>query len=383
MSQINFPEPVESAAAEELRAEVRDFLAREMASETPVRKARSWDGFDADFSRKLGAKGWLGMTWPKQYGGQERSAFERYVVVEELLAAGAPVSAHWIAERQSGPLLLNVGTEAQRRAILPKIAAGECVFCIGMSEPDSGSDLAATRTRAESTDGGYRINGTKLWTTNAHRADYMILFCRTSGGVEQRQAGTSQLLIDLKNTDGITIRPIRDLAGQEHFNEVNFEDAFVPADTLIGEEGNGWNQVMSELAFERSGPERFLSSFELVVQLTRILAGSSDPHALAALGRMAAHIAVLRRLSRGVAAMLEAGEDPALQASIIKDLGAVLEQDIPAIARELVTFAPRNEAKQDFLAVLDHLVMVSPSFSLRGGTREILRGIIARGLGLR
>ncbi|WP_432201254.1 acyl-CoA dehydrogenase family protein [Erythrobacter sp. W53] len=383
MSQIAFPEPVDSAAAEELRAEVRTFLTREMANETPARKARSWDGFDADFSRKLGAQGWLGMTWPKKYGGQERSAFERYVVVEELLAAGAPVSAHWIAERQSGPLLLNVGTEAQRQAILPKIAGGECVFCIGMSEPDSGSDLAATRTRAEPTDGGYRINGTKLWTTNAHRADYMILFCRTSGGVEQRQAGTSQLLIDLKNTDGITIRPIRDLAGQEHFNEVNFEDAFVPGDTLIGEEGNGWNQVMSELAFERSGPERFLSSFELVVQLTRILAGSSDPHALAALGRMAAHIAVLRRLSRGVAAMLEAGEDPALQASIIKDLGAVLEQDIPAIARELVTFAPRSEATQDFLAVLDHLVMVSPSFSLRGGTREILRGIIARGLGLR
>ena len=384
MSQFHFPAPVELGAAEELREEVRAFLAEELAHAAPVRRARSWDGFDPDFSRKLGQKGWLGMTWPKQYGGQEASAFERYVVVEELLAAGAPVSAHWIAERQSGPLLLSLGSEEQRKTILPRIAAGQCVFCIGMSEPDSGSDLAATRTKAEpAKGGGYRINGTKLWTTNGHRADYMILFCRTSGGPEARHAGTSQLLIDLKNTNGITIHPIRDLAGQEHFNEVVFENAEVPASALIGEEGNGWNQVMSELAFERSGPERFLSSFELVVQLSRVLAASNDPHAQAALGRMIAHIAVLRRLSRGVAALLEGGEDPALQASIIKDLGAVVEQDIPAVARDLVAFAPQSDAAQDVLAVLNHLVMVSPSFSLRGGTREILRGIIARGLGVR
>jgi alkylation response protein AidB-like acyl-CoA dehydrogenase len=385
MSLFNFPPPVEMDRAEELRGEVRAFLAEEMAGVAPVLKARSWDGFDPDFSRKLGERGWLGMTWPKAYGGADASAIERYVVVEELLAAGAPVSAHWIGERQSGPLLLNVGTEAQREAILPRVAAGDCVFCIGMSEPDSGSDLAATRTKAEPVDGGaaYRINGTKLWTTNAHRADFMILFCRTSGSVENRQAGTSQLLIDLKNTDGITIRPIRDLAGQEHFNEVVFDNAVVPSTALIGEEGNGWNQVMSELAFERSGPERFLSSFELVVQLTRALAKSDNPNAKAVLGRMVAHIAVLRRLSRGVAALLEEGEDPALQASIIKDLGAMLEQDIPHLARELIAHEPHSEATSDLLAVLQHLVMVSPSFSLRGGTREILRGIIARGLGVR
>jgi alkylation response protein AidB-like acyl-CoA dehydrogenase len=384
VSFFDFPAPIEMAEAETLREEVREFLAREMADETPVRRARSWDGFDPEFSRKLGQQGWLGMTWPSEYGGRSASAIERYVVVEELLAAGAPVSAHWIAERQSGPLLLNIGTEQQRAKILPQIAAGECVFCIGMSEPDSGSDLAATRTKADPIEGGgYRINGTKLWTTNAHRADYMILFCRTSGGPEDRHKGTSLLLIDLKHTKGLTIRPIRDLAGQEHFNEVVFEDAEVGADALIGAEGNGWSQVMSELAFERSGPERFLSSFELVVQLSRILALSDNPHSTAALGRMTAHIAVLRRLSRGVASLLQQGDDPALQASIIKDLGAILEQEIPSIARELVTFAPHSEATKDVLAVLDHLVMVSPSFSLRGGTREILRGIIARGLGVR
>lgn len=152
------------------------------------------------------------MTWPKEYGGQDRSALERYVVLEEMLAAGAPVAAHWIADRQSGPLLLKVGTEEQRRTLLPRIAAGECYFCIGMSEPDSGSDLAAVRTRAVPVPGGFRVNGTKLWTTYAHKSHYMLLFCRTGDG-DDRHDGTSQLLVDL-NTPGITIRPIEDLAGR-------------------------------------------------------------------------------------------------------------------------------------------------------------------------
>ncbi|MCA9730439.1 MAG: acyl-CoA dehydrogenase family protein, partial [Candidatus Eisenbacteria bacterium] len=186
------------------------FLAEELKTIPPHVRAASWSGFDADFSRKMGQHGWIGMTWPKQYGGHARTSLERYVVLEEMLAAGAPVAAHWIADRQSGPLLLRFGTEEQRQAVLPKIAAGELFCCIGMSEPDSGSDLAAVRTRAEPVDGGFRINGTKLWTTFAHRAHYMLLFCRTSGSPSDRHGGTSQLLVDLK-TPGITIRPIADL----------------------------------------------------------------------------------------------------------------------------------------------------------------------------
>ncbi|MFT3977694.1 MAG: acyl-CoA dehydrogenase family protein, partial [Sphingomonas bacterium] len=201
MTAFRFPSPPPSPAAEALRMEVRAFLAGELAKRSSLSRAESWNGFDRDFSRAMGAKGWLGMTWPKRYGGHERSAFERYVVVEETLAAGAPVAAHWIADRQSGPTLLRFGTEEQKETILPKIAAGETVFCIGMSEPDSGSDLAATRTRAMPVDGGWRVTGTKLWTTGAHHADYMILFCRTSGSPADRQAGTSQLLVDLHATE--------------------------------------------------------------------------------------------------------------------------------------------------------------------------------------
>src|SRR5262245_35904149 len=164
MVAFSFSPPPASPAAEELRREVRDFLARELAGGSAVNRAGSWGRRDPDFSRKMGARGWIGMTWPKKYGGHERSALERYVVLEEVLAAGAPMGAHWVADRQSGPLLLRFGTEAQRQSILPRIAAGECYFCIGMSEPDSGSDLAATRTRAVAVQGGFLVNGTKIWT---------------------------------------------------------------------------------------------------------------------------------------------------------------------------------------------------------------------------
>lgn len=380
---LDFPSPPRHDAAEALREEVRAFLEAATRGRSPLQRAESWDGFDRDFSRALGARGWLGMTWPKRYGGHERSAFERYVVVEETLAAGAPVSAHWIAERQSGPTLLKFGTEEQKGKILPRIAAGDCVFCIGMSEPDSGSDLAAVRTRAEPVADGWRVTGTKLWTTNAHEADYMILFCRTSGTPADRHKGTSQLLVDMKATERMTVRPVIDLAGQHHFNEIHFDDAFLPAAALIGTEGNGWNQVMSELAFERSGPERFLSSIQLLVELNGALRGSDSDLAQMTIGRLTAHLLTLRRLSRGVATLLEAGQDASIHAAIVKDLGATFEQDLPEIARGLVDAEPDRQSTRDLLAVLAYTMMVAPSFSLRGGTREILRGIIARGLGVR
>jgi len=304
-------------------------------------------------------------------------------VIEELLAAGAPVAAHWFADRQTGPLLLKFGTEAQKSQLLPRMARGECFTCIGMSEPNSGSDLAAVQTRAQPVDGGWRVNGTKLWTTYAHEAHYMVLFCRTSGGREDRQGGTSQLLVDLK-TPGITIRPIIDMTGRHHFNEVVFEDVFLPADALIGKEGDGWLQVTSELAYERSGPERFLSSYRLLVELVRVLGEKPDDRAAVALGRFAGHLVTLRRLSKSVTAMLEDGADPQLQASIVKDLGAVFEQELPEIARELFVHEPDGlVANQGFYSVLAQSIMNAPSYSLRGGTREILRGIISRGLGLR
>ena len=381
--QFNFTGLDRADSLESLRQHVRDFIAEHGAHWSSLQRGESWSGFDADFSAKLGARGWIGMTWPKAYGGHERTAFERYVVLEELLAAGAPVAAHWFADRQTGPLLLKFGTDEQKQTLLPRMARGECFTCIGMSEPNSGSDLAAVETRAIPVEGGWRVNGTKLWTTYAHEAHYMVLFCRTDGARVDRQSGTSQLLVDLK-APGITIAPILDMAGRHHFNEVVFEDVFVPNSALIGIQGQGWAQVTSELAFERSGPERYLSSFRLLVELVRALRGNADDAQALAIGRLASHIVTLRHLSKSVTSMLQEGLDPQLQASIVKDLGAVLEQEIPEIVRTLVIHDRAGPMAQARLyEVLSQAVMNAPSYSLRGGTREILRGIISRGLGLR
>ncbi len=370
-------------AAEALRQEVRDFLAETLPDYPAVKRAESWAGFDPDFSRKLGARGWIGMTWPADYGGGGRSFFERYVVLEELLAAGAPVGAHWVADRQSGPLLLRYGSEEQRRRLLPPIIRGESYFGIGMSEPDSGSDLASIRTRADKVDGGWVVNGAKVWTSNAHQAHYLIALFRSDPKAEERHAGMSQFLVDLKNTEGLTVRPIRNLAGEEHFNEVVFEDAFVPDDMLVGNAGDGWKQVVSELAFERSGPERYLSSYQLIVELIREASQAPGESHAVAIGRLVARLSTLRQMSLSVAGKLQAGDDPALEASVVKDLGNSFEQSIPQIVHELSDSEPSMDGDGDFSQVQAYLTQVTPSFSLRGGTREILRGIIARGLGLR
>jgi len=372
------------AEDEALRAPVRAFLAERLAGVPPATRARSWMGFDADFSRALAARGWVGLTLPPAYGGGGRSHFARFVLIEELLAAGAPVAAHWIAERQSGPLLLRFGTPDQRAAYVPRICAGQAFFCIGMSEPNSGSDLASVRTRAEPTAGGWRLNGSKLWTTYGHRADYMIALVRTSGGPDDRQRGLSQLVIDLK-TPGIEARPIRDLAGDAHFSEVHFTDVDLPAEALVGAEGQGWEQVNAELAFERSGPERIYSSMALIDAWLSFVRGRGEPTQAEAelAGRLLARLATLRQMSLSVTSLLAQGRSPAIEASVVKDLGTSFEQSIPGLITDHLASLEAGEIPGALLAALDYVAGMSPSFSLRGGTREVLRGIIARGLGLR
>jgi alkylation response protein AidB-like acyl-CoA dehydrogenase len=367
------------ASVRALREELRAFLAAEMPALAPERRANSWAQFDADFSRKLGARGWIGMVWPKRLGGHERSPIERYVVLEELLAAGAPVAAHWIADRQSGMAILRYGSEAQAQKWLPGMARGEVYTCIGMSEPGSGSDLASVRTRATKVEGGWRLNGQKIWTTHATHCQLMIALVRTRPEAE-KHAGLSQFLIEL-NTPGVRVRPNVDLVGDAHFAEVFFDDAFVPDGDLLGPEGAGWKQVTGELSLERSGPERYLSSFALFVELLRAAGPHPSEAVRALLGRTTAQLWTLRQMSLSVAGQLAAGRDPALEAAVVKDLGNELEQELPRLVQAALD-APLANAS-DLARVLAYLLQVAPSFSLRGGTREILRGIIARGLGLR
>jgi alkylation response protein AidB-like acyl-CoA dehydrogenase len=377
------------ASAEALRADVRRFLDEALAGVPADVRARSWLGFDAEFSRKLGARGWIGLALPREYGGGGGGAFDRFVLVEELLARGAPVSAHWIAERQSAPMILRYGSEAQKRTVVPRVCAGELFFAIGMSEPQAGSDLASVRTRATRTERGWRVQGQKIWTTNAEHSHFMIALVRTSGTPEDRQRGLSQLLIDLK-TPGITVRPIEDLTGDRHFTEVFFDDVVLPEDALIGNEGSGWEQVTAELAFERSGPERLYSSIALFdAWLAHLRAtGSTDPAALALAGRIAGHTATLRSMSVAVTAKVGAGASPMTEAALVKDLGTELEQSMPiAIADALATARAEGgaaaSAPAELLRTLAYITQFAPTFSLRGGTREVLRGLIARGLGLR
>lgn len=380
-------QPPASEAAEKVRAKVREFLAAELTIGTFEPQVDAWlSGVDPTFSKKLAQHGWLGMTWPSEYGGHERSAQERYAVNEELLAAGAPVAAHWIADRQSGPSLLRYGTEKQRQNILPRIAAGDCYFVIGMSEPDSGSDLASIRTNARRNGSGdWVVNGTKVWTSNAHHSHYAIVLVRTGpqgDGPRGKHQGLTQLIVDL-SLPGITINPIRILDGGHHFNEVVFDDVVVPADMLLGEEGAGWHQVTAELAFERSGPERFLSTFPLLAVLGRRAAASQDPTELAGLGRLSARLLGLRQLSLRIAAALDRGELPDIPAALVKDAGTRFEVDLIDEIRRVIDVVPSLDSDDPLARMLAEAQLHAPGFTLRGGTNEVLRGIVARGLGLR
>lgn len=369
-----------SDAETQVRLDIRRFLAQTLADISPRERAQSWGGFDPGFSRKLGQAGWIGMTWPKRYGGGERSAMERYVVLEELLAAGAPVSAHWTAERQCGPLLMRYASPELCDAILPGIVKGEVHFCIGMSEPDTGSDLASVRTRADRANGGWIINGAKIWTSLAGTAHYMNALVRTTQGLENKHAGLSQFLIDMKS-EGLEVRPIRNMLGDDKFTEVIFNNVFVPDEHLLGREGSGWKQVTTELTFERSGPERYLSSLALLDQMLDNADANDQQHTVE-LGRLVAELSNLRQMSRGIARMLHNGQDPRLATSNVKDLGALFEQRIPEVAHQLFGAELRLESSP-FVQTQAYITQAAPSFSLRGGTREILRGIIAKGLGLR
>lgn len=366
------------------RHEVKAFLREHLPALPADVRARSWMGFDAGFSRALAHRGWVGITLPAQYGGAGLDAFSRFVLVEELLACGAPVSAHWIADRQSGPLILRYGSDAQRAFYLPRICRGEAFFCIGMSEPNAGSDLASVVTRATPLpDGGWRLNGRKIWTTNADRCQYMLALVRTSGEAGDRQKGLSQVIVDL-SLPGVTVRPIHDLAGDAHFSEVSFDDVRLPADALVGHEGAGWEQVNAELAFERSGPERLYSSVVLldawIDALRRVPAVQRDT---VTIGRIVGRLAVLRAMSLAVTARLAAGESPLVEAALVKDLGTELEQSIGALAEAALGDDPALAADAGLYRTAAYVSQISPTYSLRGGTREILRGMVARGLRLR
>ena len=383
MQAFQFDPPRLPPDAIAARRRIRAFLEAEREAGHYAPHRCSWSTFDADFTRRVGAAGFIGVTWPKAYGGQELSSLARYVITQEMLAAGAPCFAHWIADRQSGPQILRHGSAAAKRKILPLVCRGECFFGIGMSEPDSGSDLAAVRTRAVRLDGKWIINGSKIWTSNAHRVHYLIALVRTGDAGEDRHQGLTQFIIDMSQP-GVTVRPIHNLAGGHEFNEVFFKDYVVADDMMVGAQGQGWEMVTGELAFERSGPDRYLSDYRLLVELVdRVGAQPSDRQA-ADIGRLVSHLASLQRMSASIAGLLDRGKSPNTEAALVKDVGTNFERELPEMARRLVPIqSSLDDPGDSFSETLAYVTLHAPAYTLRGGTREILRGIIARGLGLR
>lgn len=368
----------------DLRRQVREFLRTELARGTFQPRCDAWlSASDRNFTKKLADQGWLGMSLPTEYGGHGRSALERFVVIEELLAAGAPVAAHWIADRQMAPSLLRFGTEAQKNLHIPAIVRGDSLWCIGMSEPDSGSDLASIRTRAVATSDGWLINGSKIWTTGAQHADFIMALVRTSPKSDQRHAGMSQFIVPL-TTPGVEVSPIRSMDGEHHFNEVFFDNVAVPREALLGTAGDGWHQVTSELSFERSGPERILSTLPLLTawaeHLQQLPIARREPASIQCIGRLISRMWALRRMSMGVAAAVGTGNLSGAEASMVKDLGTQFERDVAMAVSEHAGVQPDLHSGNTLQRMIAEAILHSPGFTLRGGTTEVLRGIVSKNL---
>jgi acyl-CoA dehydrogenase len=375
-----------SEACQNLREEARAFLSEEIARGTfdPRMPHLGAEPDTRGFARRVAEKGWIGLTWPKKYGGQERSFLERYVLTEEFRVANAPVNHYFTADRQSGPTLIKYASDKIKESILPQIVRGEVQFCIGLSEPNSGSDLFAAATKATKVSGGWIVNGTKTWTTNAHTADYMIGMFRTSPPTkENHRHGLTSFLVEMKS-DGISCHRIEQMNGISDFNEVVFQDVFIADDNVIGEIDGAWKQATTELAYERSGPERFLETLYVLSQAIRVLGPHPSPRAAEDIGRLVAQLHTLRRMSISVAGMLEAGQEPIAEAAIVKDLGTLWEQELPSRVRSVGAFADESGPDRELLdTMLSFATRTAPKFTIQGGTTEILRGIIARALGLR
>jgi hypothetical protein len=370
-----------TAGERALQGEVRAFLAEELPRGSFAPGLGMNAQKDPEFSRKLGARGWLGMALPKAYGGHDRSAVDRLVVTEELLRWGAPVGHHWVADRQSGPVIARFGTEEQKQRFLPAICRGELSFSIGMSEPDAGSDLASLSTRAVRDGDGWVVTGRKVWTTWADVNDWFIVLCRTSPVEDtgDKRLGLSQLMVDLR-APGVHVTPIPFIDGTADFCEVVLDEVFVPDAQVLGDAGAGWTQNTAELAFERGGPDRWLSTYLVVEELLREHEDDLPGEVADVLGDAAAMYWVLHNLTLSVNRAIDAGRSPINEAALVKEMATRFEQDVVNAVLAAIDIEPELPGRSRFERLLVAATLTAPSFTLRGGTNEILRSVASKGL---
>ncbi|MFN3219056.1 MAG: acyl-CoA dehydrogenase family protein [Acidimicrobiales bacterium] len=353
----------------ELRARAAKVAADGVA--THGRFNDSWiNGFSKEFARTMADEGWIGMGWPIEHGGRARPPIERVIVAEEMIAAGAPIAAMWFADRQMGPTLIAYGTADQQAEYLPKMLAGETTWCIGMSEPDAGSDLAALTTSAVRTGDEWVINGQKIWTSFGEVADYCYLICRTTTeGPPHR--GISEIIVPM-DTPGIEVRPITDMTTNRHFCEVWFSDVRVPIENLVGVEGDAFKQTMRQLEHERGGIDRLVSN-KALYDLALERADRSDPVLRQEIARLETGYRVGRMLVyREVLQQAPAGFSAATKAFCTEHEWRVAQ----FVARVL---GPAAFEWNDVTAGLAY----APGYTIMGGTSNVMRNILGeRVLGL-
>ncbi len=376
-----------------LRQEVRNFLEGEIQRGLWKPGCDAWiQGYDPAFTKRVAQRGWIGLTWPKEYGGQERSFIDRLVVTEEMLRYGAPAACHWFTDRQIGGSILSYGSEEQKREFLPKIMAGELYVGLGMSEPESGSDLASLKTRAAEDSDAYVINGQKTWTSGASFINHIDLFARTDMDAPKHR-GISEFLVPM-DLPGISRIPMIDITGTEAWNDIFLDNVRVPKRCMIGEKNRGFYQVIEQLAYERGGMERLMGNYALFdAIITFVKETECDGRALSQdaivrhkLAQLQVEFEVGRLLMYKVATVMDEGRPPTVEAAVSKSYATAFEQRLANTAMEILGpygVLQAGSKYVPFAGLASHSYLGSKGYSLQAGSREILKNIIAtRGLGL-
>ena len=382
-----------SAEQEKLRQEVRDFLEEELRNGSFEPSCDAWiQGYSPEFTKKVAQKGWIGLSWPKEYGGQGRSHVDRFVLTEEMLRYGAPAACHWFADRQIAGSIIKYGTEEQKQELLPKILRGEAYVGLGMSEPQAGSDLASLQTRAVEDGDEYIIDGQKMWTSCAGFMNYIYLLARTDFEALKHR-GISEFIIDT-SLPGITITPTIDITDSEAWGEVFFDNVRIPKSCLIGEKNRGFYQVMNQLDYERAGLERLMGNyplFDAIIQFTKETEQDGKPLSKDALIRqklaqLQIEFEVGRLLTYRVALAIDEDRIPNVEAAMAKVYSTAFEQHLANMATDILGLYGQLLAESKWVPILGmapHSYLGSKGYSLQAGTSEILRNIIAsRGLEL-
>jgi alkylation response protein AidB-like acyl-CoA dehydrogenase len=376
-----------SEEQEKFRQEVRDFLEEELKQGTFQPACDAWImSYSPEFTKKVADKGWIGLSWPKEHGGQGRSFMDRLILTEEMLRYGAPCACHWFADRQIGGAILHYGTEEQKKEILPKIIKGEARVGLGMSEPEAGSDLASLQTRAVEDGDDYIIDGQKVWTTGAHFTNYIYLVARTDPEAPKHR-GISEFFIEA-DLPGITIRPLIDITGEHHFNEVFFDGVRISKKSLIGEKNKGFYQILNQLDYERSGMERLMGNyplFDAIVKFARETKRDGKPMSQdslirSRLAQLKIEFEVGRLHIYRVAMVMEEGRAPNWEASMSKAYCTAVEQHIASTAIELLGLYGQLSPGSKWvpMAGMAHdSYLSSKGYSLQAGTTEILKNILA------